>query len=78
VRVEAVHLLKQNKEEFTTAHNSAADFWKAKVQSLDTDKDLLMAFEPCYHYLAINDLNKIMEIFLNSKLLKDEHFHMVF
>jgi tetratricopeptide (TPR) repeat protein len=78
VRAEAVHLLKQNEEEFTKAHSSAADFWKAKVQSLDTDKDLLMAFEPCYHYLEINDLHKIIEIFLNPDLLKDEHLHMAF
>jgi tetratricopeptide (TPR) repeat protein len=78
VRAEAVHLLKQNEEEFTKAHNSAADFWKAKVQSLDTDKDLLMAFEPCYHYLETNDLNKIIEIFLNPNVLKDEHLHMAF
>jgi tetratricopeptide (TPR) repeat protein len=78
VRAEAVHLLKQNEEEFAKAHSSAADFWKDKVQSLDTDKDLLMAFEPCYHYLATNDLKKIIEIFLNPDLLKDEHLHMVF
>jgi tetratricopeptide (TPR) repeat protein len=78
VRVEAVHLLKQNEEEFAKAHSSAADLWKAMVQSLDTDKDLLMAFEPCYHYLATNDLNKIIEIFLNPDLLKDEHLHMAF
>jgi tetratricopeptide (TPR) repeat protein len=78
VRAEAVHLLKQNEEEFTKAHSSAADFWKAKVQSLDTDKDLLMAFEPCYHYLEINDLNKIIEIFLNPDLLKDGNLHMAF
>ena len=78
VRVEAVHLLKQNGEEFAKAHSSAADLWKAMVQSLDTDKDLLMAFEPCYHYLATNDLNKIIEIFLNPDLLKDEHLHMAF
>ncbi len=78
VRAEAVHLLKQNEEEFTKAHNSAADFWRAKVQSLDTDKDLLMAFEPCYHYLETNDLHKIIEIFLNPDLLKDEHLHMAF
>ena len=78
VRAEAVHLLKQNQEEFDQAHNSAADFWKAKVQSLDTDKDLLMAFEPCYHYLETNDLHKIIEIFLNPDLLKDEHLHMAF
>ncbi|MCX5936243.1 MAG: AAA family ATPase, partial [Pseudanabaena sp. LacPavin_0818_WC45_MAG_42_6] len=61
VRVEAVQLLKQNEEEFAKAHSSAADLWKAMVQSLDTDKDLLMAFEPCYHYLETNDLNKIIE-----------------
>jgi tetratricopeptide (TPR) repeat protein len=78
VRAEAVHLLKQNEEEFTTAHNSAADFWKAKVQSLDTDKDLLMAFEPCYHYLETNDLHKIIEIFLNPNLLKDELLQIAF
>ncbi|MCX5965863.1 MAG: AAA family ATPase [Cyanobacteria bacterium] len=78
VRAEAVHLLKQTEEEFAKAHSSAADFWKAKVQSLDTDKDLLMAFEPCYHYLETNDLNKIIEIFLNPDLLKDEHLHMAF
>jgi len=78
VRAEAVYLLKQNEEEFTKAHNSAADFWRAKVQSLDTDKDLLIAFEPCYHYLEINNLNKIIEIFLNPDLLKDEHLHMAF
>jgi tetratricopeptide (TPR) repeat protein len=78
VRAEAVHLLKQNEEEFAKAHNNAADFWKAKVQSLDTDKDLLMAFEPCYHYLEINNLHKIIEIFLNPDLLKDEHLHMAF
>ena len=78
VRVEAVHLLKQNEEEFAKAHSSAADLWKAMVQSLDTDKDLLMAFEPCYHYLETNDLNKIIEIFLNPDLLKDEHLHMAF
>ncbi len=78
VRVEAVQLLKQNEEEFAKAHSSAADLWKDKVQSLDTDKDLLMAFEPCYHYLATNDLNKIIEIFLNPDLLKDEHLYMVF
>ena len=78
VRAEAVHLLKQNEEEFTKAHNNAADFWKAKVQSLDTDKDLLMSFEPCYHYLETNDLNKIIEIFLSPNLLEDEHLHMVF
>jgi tetratricopeptide (TPR) repeat protein len=78
VRAEAVHLLKQNEEEFAKAHSSAADLWKAMVQSLDTDKDLLMAFEPCYHYLATNDLNKIIEIFLNPDLLKDEHLHMAF
>ena len=78
VRAEAVHLLKQNKEEFTKAHNSATDFWKAKVQSLDTDKDLLMAFEPCYHYLATNDLNKIVETFLNPYLQKNDHLHLIF
>jgi tetratricopeptide (TPR) repeat protein len=78
VRAEAVHLLKQNEEEFTKAHNSAADFWKAKVQSLDTDKDLLMAFEPCYHYLETNDLHKIIEIFLNPNLLKDELLQIAF
>lgn len=78
VRAEAVHFLKQNEEEFAKAHNSAADFWKAKVQSLDTDKDLLMAFEPCYHYLEINNLNKIIEIFLNPDLLKNEHLQMAF
>ncbi|MEA5488206.1 MULTISPECIES: NACHT domain-containing protein [Pseudanabaena] len=78
VRAEAVYLLKQNEEEFTKAHNNAADFWKAKVQSLDTDKDLLMAFEPCYHYLETNDLNKIIEIFLNPDLLRDDNLHMAF
>ena len=78
VRAEAVHLLKQNEEEFDQAHNSAADFWKAQVQSLNTDKDLLMVFEPCYHYLEINDLNKIIEIFLSPNLLEGEHLHLVF
>ncbi|MFN9759622.1 MAG: NACHT domain-containing protein [Pseudanabaena sp.] len=78
VRAEAVHLLKQNEEEFTKAHNNAADFWKAKVQSLDTDKDLLMAFEPCYHYLETNELHKIIEIFLNTDLLKDGYLHLSF
>jgi tetratricopeptide (TPR) repeat protein len=78
VRAEVVHLLKQNEEEFTKAHNNAADFWKAQVQSLDTDKDLLMAFEPCYHYLETNELHKIIEIFLSPNLLEDEHLHMVF
>jgi tetratricopeptide (TPR) repeat protein len=78
VRAEAVQLLKQNEEEFAKAHSSAADFWKDKVQSLDTDKDLLMAFEPCYHYLETNDLNKIIEIFLNTDLLKDGTLHMAF
>ena len=78
VRAEAVRHLKQNEEEFTKAHNSAADFWKAKVQSLDTDKDLLMAFEPCYHYLETNALDKILEIFLNRELIKDEHLHVAF
>ena len=78
VRAEAVHLLKQNEEEFAKAHSSAADFWKAIVHSLDTDKDVLIAFEPCYHYLETNDLNKIIEIFLNPDLLKDEHLYMVF
>jgi tetratricopeptide (TPR) repeat protein len=78
VRAEAMHLLKQNEEEFAKAHSSAADFWRAKVQSLDTDKDLLMAFEPCYHYLETNDLNKIIEIFMNSDPLKDRNLDMVF
>jgi tetratricopeptide (TPR) repeat protein len=78
VRAEAVQLLKQNEEEFAKAHSSAADFWKDKVQSLDTDKDVLMAFEPCYHYLETNDLNKIIEIFLNTDLLKDGTLHMAF
>jgi tetratricopeptide (TPR) repeat protein len=78
VRAEAVYLLKQNEEEFTKAHNSAADFWRAQVQSLDTDKDLLMSFEPCYHYLETNDLNKIIEIFLNTDLLKDGYLHLAF
>ena len=78
VRAEAVHLLKQNEEEFAKAHSSAADFWKDKVQSLDTDKDVLMAFEPCYHYLETNDLNKIIEIFLNTDLLKDGYLHLAF
>jgi tetratricopeptide (TPR) repeat protein len=78
VRAEAVHLLKQNEEEFTKAHNNAADFWKAQVQSLDTDKDLLMAFEPCYHYLATNDLKKIIEIFLNTDLIKEGYLHIAF
>ena len=78
VRAEAVQLLKQNEEEFAKAHSSAADFWKDKVQSLDTDKEILMAFEPCYHYLETNDLNKIIEIFLKPDLLKDEHLHMAF
>jgi tetratricopeptide (TPR) repeat protein len=78
VRAEAVRHLKQNEEEFTKAHNSAADFWKAKVQSLDTDKDLLMAFEPCYHYLETNALGKILEIFLSRELIEDEHLHMAF
>jgi tetratricopeptide (TPR) repeat protein len=78
VRAEAVHLLKQNEEEFTKAHNNAADFWKAKVQSLDTDKDLLMAFEPCYHYLETNDLHKIIEIFLNTDLMKEGYLHIAF
>jgi len=78
VRAEAVRHLKQNEEEFTKAHNSAADFWKAKVQSLDTDKDLLMGFEPCYHYLETNALDKILEIFLNRELIKDEHLHVAF
>ncbi|MCL1491479.1 MAG: AAA family ATPase [Pseudanabaena sp. Salubria-1] len=78
VRAEAVQLLKQNEEEFAKAHSSAADFWKDKVQSLDTDKEILMAFEPCYHYLETNDLNKIIEIFLKPDILKDEHLHMAF
>jgi len=78
VRAEAMHLLKQNEAEFAKAHSSAADFWKAKVQSLDTDKDLLMAFEPCYHYLETNDLHKIIEIFLNTDLLKDGYLHLAF
>lgn len=78
VRAEAVRHLKQNEEEFTKAHNSAADFWKDQVQSLDTDKDLLMAFEPCYHYLEINALNKILEVFLNRDLIENEHLHMAF
>jgi tetratricopeptide (TPR) repeat protein len=78
VRAEAVQLLKQNEEEFTKAHNNAADFWKAKVQSLDTDKDLLMAFEPCYHYLETNDLKKIIEIFLNTDLIKEGYLHIAF
>lgn len=78
VRAEAVRHLKQNVEEFTKAHNSAADFWKAQVQSLDTDQDLLMAFEPCYHYLEIDALNKILEVFLSRELIEDEHLHMAF
>ena len=78
VREEAVRHLKQNEEEFSKAHNSAADFWQDQVQSLDTDKDLLMAFEPCYHYLEINALGKILEIFLNRELIEDEHLHMAF
>ncbi|WP_158467599.1 tetratricopeptide repeat protein [Pseudanabaena biceps] len=78
VRAEAVRHLKQNEEEFTKAHHRAADFWKAHVQALDTDKDILMAFEPCYHYLEINALNKILEIFLRRDLIEDEHLHMAF
>ncbi len=78
VRAEAVQLLKQNEEEFAKAHSSAADFWKDKVQSLDTDKDVLIAFEPCYHYLETNELNKTIEILLNLNPLKDRNLHMVF
>jgi tetratricopeptide (TPR) repeat protein len=78
VRAEAVRHLKQNEEEFTKAHNSAADFWKAKVQSLDTDRDLLMSIEPCYHYLEINTLDKILAIFLNSEIAENQHLHTAF
>ena len=78
VRVEAVRHLRQNEEEFTKAHNSAADFWKAKVQSVDTDRDLLMSIESCYHYLEINTLDKILAIFLNSEIAKNQHLHTAF
>jgi tetratricopeptide (TPR) repeat protein len=37
-----------------------------------------MAFEPCYHYLETNDLHKIIEIFLNPNLLKDELLQIAF
>ena len=78
VRAEAVRHLRQNEEEFTKAHNSAADFWKAKVQSVNTDRDLLMSIEACYHYLEINTLDKILAIFLNSEIAKNQHLHTAF
>lgn len=75
VREEAIARLRKS-EDWETANIKAAEFWTASVESVETIKDALTAFEAYYHYVEINNFNLAGSILVkerDNKWEKGEH-----
>ncbi|MBE9258590.1 hypothetical protein IQ228_14860, partial [Dolichospermum sp. LEGE 00246] len=58
IRKEAIERLKNNKD-WETANTEAAEFWTESVEIIENVKDALTAFEASFHYLQINNIEKL-------------------
>ncbi|WP_016953834.1 tetratricopeptide repeat protein [Anabaena sp. PCC 7108] len=58
IRKEAIERLRNN-EDWEKANTEAAEFWTESVEIIENAKDALTAFEASFHYLQINNIEKL-------------------
>ncbi len=61
IRKEAIERLR-NSEDWEKVNVQAGEFWTESIKEVNTVKDALTAFESYYHYLSIEDYEKIVNI----------------